>query len=104
MRPPCAAVCDGHGGALSAQWLYDELFDAIRPLVTAQLLDTEEQQGPSDSRGGCAGGGTPAARELLAAARWPAKAARALSECFRQTDARLIDFLRSEWRRRRVGD
>lgn len=97
---------------MSAEWLYDELYAAVAAAIPSfsapngGALDTDEQQAPSPSTllsGGGTGGGTAAARELLAGVRWPARAGRALSEAFRRTDARLLDFLRSEFGAEAMG-
>jgi serine/threonine protein phosphatase PrpC len=93
---PAAGILDGHGGALSAQWLYDELHDAVLPLVNASLLQDGPEQPASADLGSGTGGGTAAARQLLKGVRWPAAAGAALSGVFRETDRRLVDYLRSE--------
>lgn len=88
---------DGHGGALSVEWLYDELYAAVLPKVDPSLLEDGPEQPPSDALGSGSGGGTPAARELLKGVRWPAAAGRVMSDVFRETDRRLLEFIRGEF-------
>jgi hypothetical protein len=95
-RAPPSGILDGHGGALSAQWLYDELYDAVTPSINAALLSDDPEQPASADMGAGTGGGTAAARQLLKGVRWPGRAGAELSGAFRRTDARLVDYLRSE--------
>lgn len=95
---------------LSAEWLYDELFEAVAarlPDLTTPsgALDTDEQQAPSPpgAAGGGTGGGSATARELLAGVRWPARAGRVLTQVFRETDQRLLSFLRAEFGEEAMG-
>ncbi|GBF89584.1 hypothetical protein Rsub_02302 [Raphidocelis subcapitata] len=92
-----AAVMDGHGGALSVEWLYDELYASVAAAVDPSFLEDGPEQPPSDALGSGTGGGTPAARQLLKGVRWPAQAGRALSEVFRDADRRLLEFIRGEF-------
>ncbi|KAI8474448.1 MAG: phosphatase 2C-like domain-containing protein [Monoraphidium minutum] len=113
-----AAVLDGHGGELSAQWLYDELFEAILPYIDDSLLDDGDERPPSGlSTPGAPGSPAPrpptpggvktwppkaagkvgVARRMLPGVRWPARLGEVFTDVFRRTDERLLHFLRSEF-------